>query len=921
MEGLSLASSVATLIGVTMQVFEACGGFLRSIKGGYSASIRLILVESAGLKATLEALNVIIHASPADEVKSLEARISAAIKECFNIVKKLHGLVPKPLLDKESGQTLTLKEKSKVALGALEWALWKESNYEELLSELRVHKETINLGLVTGLTENLQNVVSVVNNTNVGMSKVASSLDAAQRPKICQWLEKVNPSPSHNSARELHEKGTGHWLLDSGAWKNWLNGTARSRLLWIHGIPGAGKTVLASTMAEHIHELIRRDTKRRMAYYYCHHSRNADETAPFLGWILSQLCRSSQLVPKELQDLYDSGCDPNTTQLLELLGSALNHFTVAYVVIDAVDESSKPMNLASVLAILASDKRFSNLRVAVTSREHQDVKTALESHAVAVSMDNRDHRSDIGTFMASKLQEHQYRNWDNGLRQEVTKKLLAKANGMFRYAACQLEVLAGCGSPAEVIAELEQLPQSLEETYEQILQKIEKKHRDRVVRALGLIIGSSLFSVPIHAKNLVRGVYGAEPGQGNFYSIDMLKRQCPGLILVLPTNEVVLAHYSVQEYLMSPRLKNNTKVSWCAVDTTRAAQIYYDIILSTVQRFHGNPANHDRTMDSNGLPLDFELYSLCEARDLMRFEKATIEAHETIQNLVLELLDPYSKSFAGLRRIGEMKFLCASNSVVEFACQFHPTDNQLQRQAAHLTMIVSLMIPNMVKKFLSGKTEEQIKALFSTKMHVSFPTSYREYQSSHTMDETPFYVNLLDFYLVGKMRYFTTDLVIIFLHKHFAKYLPVSPPAGGHGAISSRGRDPQTRSGSPASVAGDSALRLNTGISSSGAISSPTGRRPYPPASNPSTPRAQSPATPISPAAGRYASRVQPNPAPPSRGESHQRQHASGRSASSAASSPAGASSAPSSNQHRSGANVPRSVGATGGDRGPKRGG
>ncbi len=78
-------------------------------------------------------------------------------------------------------------------------------------------------------------------------------------------------------------------------WHGWLEIDGHDRLLWLHGIPGAGKTVLASFAIEQLKEICSHEVGLGCAYYYCHYSHKQDEAAPLLRWAVSQLCRQAKM--------------------------------------------------------------------------------------------------------------------------------------------------------------------------------------------------------------------------------------------------------------------------------------------------------------------------------------------------------------------------------------------------------------------------------------------------------------------------------------------------------------------------------------------------------------------------------------------------------------------------------------------------
>src|SRR5262249_44670764 len=136
----------------------------------------------------------------------------------------------------------------------------------------------------------------------------------SQRWEIYRWLEKTDPSPIHNRAWNLHERETSSWMLRSPDWNKWLAGDVRC--LWIHGIPGAGKTILTSFLVEQLKNHCKHRERSGHSYYYCYFGHNQDEASPFLTWIIAQLCRQAESVPDLVYELCRQGGQPSLTELL-----------------------------------------------------------------------------------------------------------------------------------------------------------------------------------------------------------------------------------------------------------------------------------------------------------------------------------------------------------------------------------------------------------------------------------------------------------------------------------------------------------------------------------------------------------------------------------------------------------------------------
>lgn len=251
-----------------------------------------------------------------------------------------------------------------------------------------------------------------------------------QEQHVYNWLHTTDPSSLHDKSCVTYEPGTGEWLFRAPEWESWLE--EKTRCLWIHGIPGAGKTIFASHLIESVkwHRKLQ-SPSYALAYYYCYFGHGQDETVPFLKWIILELCRRLRRVPTAVYDLYRHGGSPTARVLLQTLEKVVQAFDKVFIIVDAVDESQHRENLLRVLHTLATDARFENLRVLVTSREYVDIEEVMRDIATPVSMRNYLLDQDIALYVRSKLDgDTKLRRWPPHFRDQVFEALTAKANGM-----------------------------------------------------------------------------------------------------------------------------------------------------------------------------------------------------------------------------------------------------------------------------------------------------------------------------------------------------------------------------------------------------------------------------------------------------------------------------------------------------------
>ena len=128
---------------------------------------------------------------------------------------------------------------------------------------------------------------------------------------------------------------------------------------------------------------------------------------------------------------------------------------------------------------------------------------------------------------------------------------------------CQLEILRHC-LPSSVRRFLEELPESLDETYERVLREIKKPNRDHARRILQCLVVAIR---PLRVEELaevfavdfddVEGIPKLKPGWRWEDQEQALFTSCSSLIVIVDTGDsrvVQFSHFSVKEYLTSTRL-------------------------------------------------------------------------------------------------------------------------------------------------------------------------------------------------------------------------------------------------------------------------------------------------------------------------------------------------------------------------------
>ncbi|KAK4198784.1 ankyrin repeat-containing domain protein, partial [Triangularia verruculosa] len=428
---------------------------------------------------------------------------------------------------------------------------------------------------------------------------------------IFDWLSSPNITRNHDIARGKRHQGTGSWFINSAEFQAWktphtpfTDGSAHQwSMIWLHGIPGCGKTILASTIIQTMSEYCAAHQERGLAYFYFSFSAQdgSSSTEAMLQTLVWQLGARNQAAYDVLWKARDNartmGLTPNADVLREVLCEMMQKFTETYVILDALDECThvegNNIKLLKTLHEVVLRTRAPNwpnsstVRILMTSRKELDIEKYLLSIPIPdsgiIALRGGEVDPDIRDFIRtnlltdkyfSRLQPHphdtpQKKEEKKELRLLIENKMMEKANGMFRWADCQLISLRTCSSSRDIKQALEALPRDLDSTYQRVLANTLPGKEQAVLTLLRwLSFPGRYLTVQEVAEAMVIDVDTDQvDGTARYFDSHEIIDLCPGLIDTIVTTEknndnmgkateievIRLAHYSVKEYLMSGR--------------------------------------------------------------------------------------------------------------------------------------------------------------------------------------------------------------------------------------------------------------------------------------------------------------------------------------------------------------------------------
>ncbi|KAH6688879.1 Pfs, NACHT and ankyrin domain protein [Plectosphaerella plurivora] len=362
-----------------------------------------------------------------------------------------------------------------------------------------------------------------------------------------EWLQPPLPSPNVLAARQVCQKGTGAWLLAHPTLKAWESGLTRH--LWLHGQPGFGKTVLSTTLLDHLQA----DPERVVISFFFDFNNDKNR---FVDADKPETTHMSVLDASF--DAHDKGRrQPITDTLKDVVKKMLTQRKVS-IILDALDESLKSDDLISWLTDVISNPNLKGVQSICTSRPEEYFRKTMPSvigESNCICLDKPVIDGDIALFVSAQLAK---RKGFQRLPRELIERIQRK----------------------DVRTALESLPKDLDETYRKILDRVSPARKYATIRLLQFLAHSDRPPSAEEAKDIIATDTDVEPAcfdiDGRPFLDDDVQLYGLGLYRnKTMRKEVRLAHFSVREFLVQQHAYNLPRAS---IAITKMCLASYEVI-------------------------------------------------------------------------------------------------------------------------------------------------------------------------------------------------------------------------------------------------------------------------------------------------------------------------------------------------------
>lgn len=268
------------------------------------------------------------------------------------------------------------------------------------------------------------------------------------------------------------------WILDNAEFRQWRD-DKQSRLLWIRGDPGKGKTMLLCGI---INEL-EKSTANLLSFFFCQatDSRINNATAVLRSLIYLLVKKHPPLI-SHILDSYDAEGKyfegENAWWALSNIFDGIiqdPRLQDTYLIVDALDECVKdlPWLLAFIVKRSSASPR---VKWIVSSRDWPLIKelldTAIEKVTLRLELNDKSISAAVGTYIKYKL-EHlaKMKTFDPKTRDAVMSHLSLNAKGTFLWVALVCQELEKVHR-WQVLAKLDAFPPGLNSLYRRMIEQI-----------------------------------------------------------------------------------------------------------------------------------------------------------------------------------------------------------------------------------------------------------------------------------------------------------------------------------------------------------------------------------------------------------------------------------------------------------------
>ncbi|KAF9767043.1 hypothetical protein IL306_000445 [Fusarium sp. DS 682] len=518
--------------------------------------------------------------------------------------------------------------------GLTRWKVFFESLWPARRSEIEVIAQNIEkhrLLLCNEIT--LNDVLEAHTARQKALEHYAEAREFQERQDFHSIETYIRP-PSYDEdldrIRNSRCEGTGSWLLQDKQFLNWAEGMDKApQTLWLQGIPGAAV-----------------DKTKELGYSLfalLSYRHDLNSPLPILHALIFQLAFQD----RDLRSVLCSTIKSTTKDLkrdlkgdskfaLETLFKLLEAAGPTYITIDGLDEVGDSVQQIFLHQLLDMLKNLPHVKVLISSRRVERIERLIKPIAAILPIDLKN-AGCIETYVSRRGQDWLGNSsFDSDACSEIwrlLKPLAAKADGMFLYVRIVLQDIEMLQDLKSIRDQLKVLPESLDEAYERILQRIMKYPATAQKQSKKILSWIACSPIEITRHEMEQALI-IQAGQSIIPQVRSTLNTLPlcGPLVEVESDRLKFVHFTVKEYLLEHQKKKflEEREALLEISATCLTYLYSDVL---------DPELSDKDMEQNMTLGSYRLLNFAHSQWAECLRLCTNHFRDEVPSQLISLLD------------------------------------------------------------------------------------------------------------------------------------------------------------------------------------------------------------------------------------------------------------------------------------------
>jgi hypothetical protein len=377
---------------------------------------------------------------------------------------------------------------------------------------------------------------------------------------VHNWLSAAENEQEEHLERLANKRQpvTCNWILDQNVIRSWLEASETEPLIWLTGIPGSGKSVLASFIIQHLQS--RKDST--VLYFFCAVNSAQIGCADVLRTMAFQALQQNPDMASLVHEAYltkvSARSAPKMTAMLKHIFSAVKF---VHIIVDGVDECGAPIQQDILKALLEVQRNSDGVvKILISSRLERQISQRL-TKKTHISLNGQTDGA-MELYIAQEMKElvNNFPTISQSLLTRIERRMLDMAHGMFLWVYLVTVMLKNQATERELEEALEQFPEGLDAAYGRILHRLESLKGPKRKRVYDILSWLCVVSRPVTAQEVADGIV-LQSGQAGILNEKTRIRDtekdvidvCAPLVEKNAEGHLEIVHFSAKEFLLSPQ--------------------------------------------------------------------------------------------------------------------------------------------------------------------------------------------------------------------------------------------------------------------------------------------------------------------------------------------------------------------------------